>query len=83
MTNAESNLYNLLTSEPTRVFTKEEIVKSVFPDHQQEDIPLGIGAGPTRLVDQTAISLRERLQADSPHLRRVINVWGIGYRFRD
>lgn len=83
MNEEESKLYDLLSSEPTRVFTKEEIIKSLFPDYQQEHTPIGIGMGPTRLIDKTAVSLRERLLEENPDARRIINVWGIGYRFQE
>ena len=66
----EYELLLKLASDPTRVFTKEELLREVW----------GFQAlGRTRTLDSHASRLRRRLAAvaDGPF---VLNVWGVGYR---
>jgi DNA-binding response OmpR family regulator len=66
----EYELLLKLASDPTRVFTKEELLRDVW----------GFQAlGRTRTLDSHASRLRRRLAAegDGPF---VLNVWGVGYR---
>jgi DNA-binding response OmpR family regulator len=66
----EYELLLKLASDPTRVFTKEELLREVW----------GFQAlGKTRTLDSHASRLRRRLAAegDGPF---VLNVWGVGYR---
>jgi DNA-binding response OmpR family regulator len=59
-----------LASEPTRVFSKDELLKDVW----------GYRAiGRTRTLDSHASRLRRRLAAatETPY---VVNAWGVGYR---
>jgi DNA-binding response OmpR family regulator len=68
----EFALLRTLASEPTRVFTKEELLRTVW----------GFRAmGSTRTLDSHACRLRQKLGVDGE--RFVINVWGVGYRLVD
>jgi DNA-binding response OmpR family regulator len=68
----EFALLRMLASEPTRVFTKEELLRDVWGYKLM---------GSTRTLDSHASRLRRKL---SPSGRRwVINVWGVGYRLTD
>ena len=68
----EFALLRTLASEPTRVFTKEELLRTVW----------GYRAiGSTRTLDSPACRLRRKLGADGDRL--VVNVWGVGYRLID
>ena len=68
----EFSLLRTLAAEPTRVFTKEELLRNVW----------GFRAmGSTRTLDSHACRLRQKLGADGD--RFVINVWGVGYRLVD
>ena len=68
----EFALLRTLASEPTRVFTKEELLRGVW----------GFRAiGSTRTLDSHACRLRRKLGADGD--RFVVNVWGVGYRLID
>lgn len=62
-----------LASDPTRVFTKQQLLRDVwgFRSH-----------GRTRTVDSHASRLRRKLTgaAEGPF---VVNVWGVGYRLLD
>jgi DNA-binding response OmpR family regulator len=65
-------LLGALASDPTRVFTREELLCDVwgFPR-----------ATPTRTVDSHASRLRAKLSRGGR--RYIVNVWGIGYRLID
>jgi DNA-binding response OmpR family regulator len=68
----EFALLRALAVEPTRVLTKEELLRDVW----------GFRAlGTTRTLDSHACRLRTKLSAEGD--RFVINVWGVGYRLID
>jgi DNA-binding response OmpR family regulator len=68
----EFALLRTLASAPTRVFTKEELLRDVW----------GFRAmGQTRTLDSHACRLRQKLRADGDAF--VVNVWGVGYRLVD
>ena len=72
LSNKEFALLRALAAEPTRVFTREELLRGVW----------GFRAiVPTRTVDSHAFRLRSKLCRGSE--RFVINVWGVGYRLID
>jgi DNA-binding response OmpR family regulator len=58
-----------LASEPQRVFTKTELLRTVWGFQS---------LGATRTVDSHACRLRRKLNAFGGHW--VVNVWGVGYR---
>ncbi len=68
----EFALLRALAAEPTRVFTREELLRGVW----------GFRAlGATRTLDSHASRLRKKLRGDGT--RFVVNVWGVGYRLID
>jgi len=68
----EFALLRALAAEPTRVFTKEELLRTVWGFRSM---------GATRTLDSHACRLRQKL---GPHGDRfVVNVWGVGYRLVD
>jgi DNA-binding response OmpR family regulator len=68
----EFALLRMLASEPTRVFTKEELLRDVWGFKLM---------GSTRTLDSHASRLRRKL---APSGRRwIVNVWGVGYRLTD
>lgn len=68
----EYALLRALAGEPTRVFTREELLRGVW----------GFRAmGQTRTLDSHAFRLRQKLNRAGD--RFVINVWGVGYRLVD
>jgi DNA-binding response OmpR family regulator len=71
----EYELLATLAGEPTRVFTREELLSSVWG--------LGSWARTTRTLDSHAARLRQKLAKAEPGRRLVINVWGVGYRLAD
>jgi DNA-binding response OmpR family regulator len=69
----EFTLLRALASDPTRVFSKDELLRDVW----------GFTGPPksTRTLDSHASRLRRKL--DPEHHRYVVNCWGIGYRLID
>jgi DNA-binding response OmpR family regulator len=68
----EFGLLRLLASEPSRVFTKDEIMRTVW----------GYGSlGTSRTLDSHACRLRQKLAEHGEQW--VVNVWGVGYRLID
>ena len=68
----EYALLRALASNPTRVFTKEELLREVWGFRS---------LGSTRTLDSHACRLRQKLSVEGDRL--VVNVWGVGYRLVD
>ncbi len=68
----EFALLRALAAEPTRVFTKEELLRGVWGFRS---------LGQTRTLDSHACRLRAKLAREGD--RFVVNVWGVGYRLVD
>jgi DNA-binding response OmpR family regulator len=69
----EYELLVTLAGEPTRVFTRAELLRGIWGLHT---------FGHTRMLDSHASRLRRKLCGDG-HDKLVINVWGVGYRLTD
>jgi DNA-binding response OmpR family regulator len=65
----EYALLKILAKEPTRVFSKEELLQEVW-GYQS--------SGHTRTLEAHCSRLRKKL--DPTHGRYVVNCWGVGYR---
>jgi DNA-binding response OmpR family regulator len=72
LSNKEFALLRALVGEPTRVFTREELLRGVWGFRALCE---------TRTVDSHAFRLRRKLSRDGD--RFVVNVWGVGYRLVD
>jgi DNA-binding response OmpR family regulator len=72
LANKEFTLLRTLAAEPTRVFTKEELLRDVWGFRSM---------GRTRTLDSHASRLRRKLDPESG--RYVVNCWGVGYRLID
>ena len=70
----EYALLRTLIAEPTRVFTREELLRESGGTRT---------FGHTRTLDCHAFRLRKKLAAAGPGRRLVISVWGVGYRLMD
>jgi DNA-binding response OmpR family regulator len=68
----EFALLRVLASDPTRVWSKEELLDRVWAYK---------GNSKTRTLDSHASRLRRKL--DPEHGRFVVNCWGVGYRLID
>jgi DNA-binding response OmpR family regulator len=70
----EFALLHALAAEPTRVFTKEELLRDVWGYKLM---------GSTRTLDSHASRLRRKLAPVAKGRRWIVNVWGVGYRLTD
>ena len=68
----EFGLLRALAAEPTRVFTREELLRGVWGFRV---------ICPTRTIDSHAHRLRKKLNVHGD--RFIVNVWGVGYRLLD
>jgi DNA-binding response OmpR family regulator len=68
----EFALLRTLAASPTRVFTKDELLRDVWGYR---------AVGSTRTLDSHACRLRQKLRAQGD--KYVVNVWGVGYRLVD
>jgi DNA-binding response OmpR family regulator len=72
LTPREWALLETLAAQPFRAFTRAELVERVFGDE----------AGVLeRTVDAHVMNLRRRIEPDPASPRRIVTVFGIGYRF--
>jgi DNA-binding response OmpR family regulator len=72
LANKEYALLRALAGDPTRVFTREELLREVWGFRSM---------GRTRTLDSHASRLRRKLAVAGD--RFVVNVWGVGYRLVD
>jgi DNA-binding response OmpR family regulator len=72
LANKEFSLLRALASDPTRVFTKQELLRDVWGFRSM---------GRTRTLDSHASRLRRKLDPDTSLY--VVNCWGVGYRLID
>jgi DNA-binding response OmpR family regulator len=68
----EFALLRTLAMDPTRVHTKEELLRTLWGFRAK---------GSTRTLDSHACRLRQKLARDGD--RYLVNVWGVGYRLVD
>lgn len=68
----EFALLRTLATDPTRVFSKEELLRSLWGFRANSS---------TRTLDSHACRLRQKLARDGD--RYLVNVWGVGYRLVD
>jgi DNA-binding response OmpR family regulator len=69
----EFELLSALADEPTRVFTKDELLRNVWGYRSFTR---------TRTLDSHVSRLRQKLER-TPADRFVVNVWGVGYKLVD
>ena len=72
LSSKEFALLRALAAKPTRVYTKDELLRDVWGFRS---------LGQTRTLDSHACRLRAKLGVDGD--RWVVNVWGVGYRLVD
>jgi DNA-binding response OmpR family regulator len=72
LTQKEFALLRVLAAQPTRVHTKEELLRTVWGFRSM---------GRTRTLDSHACRLRAKLGTGGE--RFILNVWGVGYRLID
>ncbi len=72
LTAMEFELLRTLASDPTRVFTRQELLRDVWGYRCQSS---------TRRLDSHACRLRRKLEQAGVDREVILNVWGVGYRF--
>jgi len=72
LSNKEFALLRALAAEPTRVFTREDLLRGVWGYEEM--------CG-TRTIDSHASRLRQKLGCDGDTF--IVNVWGVGFRLVD
>jgi two-component system response regulator RegX3 len=71
LTRLEFRLLALLAAEPGRVFTRDELLRQLWPDRRVAD---------RRAIDVHVSNLRRKLEDDPRNPRRLQTVRGAGYR---
>ena len=72
LTASEFNLLDLLTAEPERVFTREQIMDHLWRTPY---------VGDPRVCDVHVANLRRKIEADPSHPTRIVTVRQVGYKF--
>ena len=72
LTPSEFRLLELLTEDPGRAYTRNEIVERLWE---------GDCSGNSRVADAHVARLRRKLERDPRHPERLLHVRGVGYRF--
>jgi len=71
LTYKEFQLLHFFATHPSRVFTREQLLSEVW----------GWTFGDTSTVTVHVRRLREKLESDPTMPRRIVTVWGVGYRY--
>ena len=74
LTRLEFELLRVLIADPSRVFSKKELLERLWGDR--------LSVGSTRTLDSHACRLRRKLHAASGR-SYIVNVWGVGYRLAE
>jgi DNA-binding response OmpR family regulator len=74
LTYVEFELLTTLAAEPSRVFTREMLLRSLWGDSAFRE---------PRTIDVHVRHLREKLERDAREPEYIFTVRGVGYRFRD
>lgn len=74
LTGKEFDLFYILISNPGRVFTREELLETIWGYEYFGDL---------RTVDVHIRRLREKIEKDSSNVEYIHTKWGVGYYFRN
>lgn len=74
LTGKEFDLFYLLISNPGKVFTREELLKTIWGYEYYGDL---------RTVDVHIRRLREKIEEDCDNVEYIHTKWGVGYYFKD
>lgn len=73
LTGKEFDLFYLLVSNPGKVFTREELLETIWGYEYFGDL---------RTVDVHIRRLREKIEKDSSNVEYIHTKWGVGYYFK-
>ena len=74
LTGREFDLFYILASNPGKVFTREELLQTIWGYEYFGDL---------RTVDVHIRRLREKIEKDSKNAEYIHTKWGVGYYFRN
>jgi two-component system response regulator VicR len=74
LTGKEFDLFYILISNPGKVFTREELLETIWGYEYFGDL---------RTVDVHIRRLREKIEKDSKNSKYIHTKWGVGYYFRN
>ena len=72
LTNTEYKLLLTLSSNPNKIYTREELLICVIDDYYEKY---------DRVIDSHIKNLRQKIELDSSHPQIIKTVYGVGYRF--
>lgn len=72
LTNTEYKLLAKLSSNPNRIYTREELLSCVIEGYYDKY---------DRVIDSHIKNLRQKIELDSSHPQMIKTVYGVGYRF--
>ncbi|MFA9440591.1 response regulator [Uliginosibacterium sp. sgz301328] len=72
LTAIEYNLLKLLASRPGRLFSRQQLIDSMYPDSRVVT---------ERTVDSHIRKIRHKLMTVAPHRELIHSVYGVGYRY--
>lgn len=72
LTLIEFQLLKLMVSQPGRVFSREQLMDLIYPDHRVVS---------DRTIDSHVKKLRQKLKTAAPNLELIHSVYGAGYKF--
>jgi DNA-binding response OmpR family regulator len=72
LTKLEFELLRLLSSQPGRVFPREDIVRNVWGENYVGDF---------RVADVHIHHLRDKIESDPAQPQFIYTIWGVGYKF--
>ena len=73
LTNKEYDLFELFVKNPGRIFSREDLLNTVWKSEYQGDI---------RTVDVHVHRLREKLESNPAEPEHIVTKWGVGYYFK-
>lgn len=72
LTNTEYKILLMMASNPTKIFTREELLEKVIDGyHEKMD----------RVIDSHIKNLRQKIEVDSRNCKIIKTVYGVGYKF--
>jgi len=74
LTALEFQLLNALASSPGRIYSRDQLMDKIYPDHRIVD---------DRTIDTHVKKLRQKIAAVAPDRELILSVYGVGYKFED
>ena len=74
LTALEFQLLNVLASSPGRIYSRDQLMDKIYPDHRIVD---------DRTIDTHVKKLRQKIAAVAPDRELILSVYGVGYKFED